>query len=273
MSIQLNGCVNTDNEVVFFSSADCVTDACLEWEGLHAGMVKITICDWEGVSDIYYACVEWDADIWWDGHEWWERSDGVFYVAVPEDDSCCWCDHRATFPPGCWDEPFNERGYVILNFSGVRSSATGELLDICTQTQCTSRFLGYMEFFYRPEKQYLYVKDAWRGNWKFIWGNSIDPTEGCTQVMPNSIEIGDCQEGIIGYGGVCKVVDPCDPCSDAIPWTNLHDYFIGDVVTMTGQSFCYTSQTDHLSGADTQPGYGVDWEDHWRRIRSSDCPE
>jgi len=69
----LYGCVTWPGGVVSFDQyPDCTYNGCIEWTGIHAGQVAVTVSTDE-CDDIYYGCVDW--------------STGKFEVSVPED--CC----------------------------------------------------------------------------------------------------------------------------------------------------------------------------------------
>ena len=55
--------------------------------------------------------------------------------------------------------------------------------------------------------------------------------------------------------------DPGGVTSFQGAWTTSTGYTAGDVVTNGGTA--YVATDDHTSGATTEPGVGVDWEDHW----------
>ena len=112
-------------ECQYCSSDSCIWLGCIEWDGVHAGQVAVTI-DNDNCDDTYYGCVDW--------------STGEFEVSVP--DNCCILGEQPDYvlvtlfggsACGCVDPPgYNDITYS--NYSPPSGQQTLPWVNNCTYT-------------------------------------------------------------------------------------------------------------------------------------------
>ncbi len=102
------GCVTWPGGVVTFDQdPNCQYTACVDWTGIHAGQVAVTIntatCD-----DIYYGCVDWATN--------------KFEVSVP--DSCCW-ESYLNCPCNLCEISGIQPFFIKITFTGIQDVVPG----------------------------------------------------------------------------------------------------------------------------------------------------
>jgi len=104
----LYGCVNWNTgKVEFEQDPNCNYYGCMEWSGLHAGQVAVTV-DTDECDDIYYGCVNWTT--------------GKFEVRIP--DYCCGEQNSTDCPCNAFDDDPDcnsayQPKFIQVHFSGI----------------------------------------------------------------------------------------------------------------------------------------------------------
>lgn len=246
---------------------------CMIHTGIHAGMVAVTVCDIFYGEDTYYGCIRWVTPVGYDPIGYW----GVEFP----DDLCCGCNTGVLLNGLCWDGETTARRNIMIVYSGVRRCSDNSLIEINGANICVNYSQapsghyalwedldGYgheLEFIDTKVEHRVYTEtyegSGWDGNRFFHYTDAI----GCTKILANDYEIGDCSGQVLGYGGAASLIDVCDPC-DSTTWADETAYVVGDT-TDIGGALCYTARQDHTSDTgNDRPETGTNWEDYWRPI-------
>ncbi len=267
------GCVDWDDEgkVKFYQNDGCCEYiGCIEWTGIHAGQVAVTINTTE-CSDVYYACIDWVS--------------GKFQVIVP--DNCCDSGEDGDIICGdccrCWPEHQTPIHYSVM-LSGIvdcgahnGSIANGSY--VLTNADC---WYGGLTCSYTidtgsvrvnfsigsgaPETPYALIVTAF----------TFDGVEGWGQAFAYGTEFSDCSD--VFCGGDNNTIINClfdrhgkdgsciwRPHSWPI-WEENTSYGSGNYVFHDGELYkCIQGHTSCSGGCPDpdEPGSGDQWQNYW----------
>jgi len=259
----LTGCVTWPGGVITFTqnSGCCRYSGCIEWTGIHAGQVAITI-DTDNCNDTYYGCINWTT--------------GAFEVSVP--DNCCDNGEGSDIICGCCCNCWNTHKsplYYSAFVSGSGAANGHYTLEWFGGDYCKSEYGGngccwsnagdacfaagpypcvtlcYMTEEVRKPLFYIFTGVGVR---TFYYDGDVG--DECSEFM-----CGDYDSQNPADGGNVKLFP-----ATSTEWTQNTSYDVDDYVFLTDTYYiCIQDHTSCDGGCPDpdKPGLGDEWEDYW----------